>query len=184
MTEKDDQIMADIVLIEPTLDFEEGIGSFRQEIIDSADKDRFAGCGDLERSLAVMDWILTVQRMSAEETCPAHKVPSSTWIALREKDQEIVGIIELRHHIDHPILSTWGGHIGYSVRPRHRRLGYASEMLKQCLEHARKRGLTHVLVTCNEDNIASEKTILHNGGSFQNTIEVDGSRMKRYWIDL
>ena len=40
-----------------------------------------------------------------------------------------------------------------------------------------------MLVTCDADNIASEKTILANGGVFEKTIEVDGTVMKRYWID-
>ena len=40
-------------------------------------------------------------------------------------DNKIVGMIDLRHHINHPILSVWGGHIGYSVRPTERRKGYA-----------------------------------------------------------
>ena len=28
--------------------------------------------------------------------------------------------VPLYHHIDHPILSVWGGHIGYTVRPNER----------------------------------------------------------------
>ena len=36
-------------------------------------------------------------------------------LAIRLCDHKIVGIIDLRHHIDHPILSVWGGHIGYTV---------------------------------------------------------------------
>ncbi len=39
-------------------------------------------------------------------------------------DNRVVGAIDLRHHIDHPILGTWGGHCGYSVRPSERRKGY------------------------------------------------------------
>lgn len=31
-------------------------------------------------------------------------------------------------------------------------------------------------------NPASKKTILANGGVFEKTVEVDGSRIKRYWI--
>ena len=39
-----------------------------------------------------------------------------------------------------------------------------------------------LLVTCNINNQASEKTILANGGVFEKTIDVDGSQIKRYWI--
>lgn len=43
-------------------------------------------------------------------------------------------------------------------------------------------GIDKVLVTCDVNNLGSEKTFLANGGVYENTIEVDGSLMKRYWI--
>ena len=39
-----------------------------------------------------------------------------------------------------------------------------------------------LLITCDVRNEASEKTILANGGVYEKTIDVDGSKMKRYWI--
>lgn len=41
-----------------------------------------------------------------------------------------------------------------------------------------------MLVICDDENKASEKTILANGGVFEKTIEVDGVIMKRYWITV
>ena len=40
--------MSDIKIIEPTMEYAEDIWKFRQEIIDSDDHDKFAGCGNLE----------------------------------------------------------------------------------------------------------------------------------------
>ena len=40
-----------------------------------------------------------------------------------------------------------------------------------------------MLVTCDETNPASENVILANGGVFEKTIDVDGCKMKRFWID-
>lgn len=40
------------------------------------------------------------------------------------------------------------------------------------------------MVTCNRENVASEKTILANGGVFEKEVEVDGEYIKRYWITL
>lgn len=50
--------------------------------------------------------------------------------------------------------------------------------------NARKLGIKKVLITCNDDNTASEKTILANGGVFENTITVNNKVMKRYWITV
>jgi predicted acetyltransferase len=57
-------------------------------------------------------------------------------------------------------------------------------MLRLNLLKAKELGITRFLVTCNVDNTASEKTILANGGIFEKMIDVDGSQMKRYWIEI
>ena len=99
-------------------------------------------------------------------------------------DNKIIGIIDLRHHINHPILGTWGGHCGYSVRPSERGKGYAKEMLRLNAHNAQKLGIPKLLITCDVKNIAGEKTIPANGGVFEKTIDVDGCIMKRCWISL
>ena len=176
--------MPDIKLIEPTLEYAEDIWKFRQEIIDSDDKDKFAGCGNLEDCSSAEEWINTVKIWSNHETCPEDRVPSNVYIAVRISDNRIVGIIDLRHHINNPVLSAWGGHIGYYVRPGERQRGYASEMLKQNLLNCRNLGINKVLISCDADNYASEKTIVANGGIFEKEIEVDGEIIKRFWITL
>ncbi|MGM9972937.1 MAG: GNAT family N-acetyltransferase, partial [Clostridiaceae bacterium] len=110
------------------------------------------------------------------------KVPSNVYIAVRLSDNKIVGIIDFRHHIDHPVLSIWGGHIGYSVRPDERGKGYGKEMLRQTLQSCKNHGLNKVMITCDSTNVASEKTILTNGGVFEKEISVDDIMMKRYWV--
>ena len=82
------------------------------------------------------------------------------------------------------IRHTWGGHCGYSVRPSERGKGYAKEMLRLNILNAAKLGIGRMLVICDDENKASEKTILANGGVFEKTIEVDGVIMKRYWITV
>lgn len=171
-------------LIEPTIEYEKDIWDFRQEILDSDDKDKFAGCGTLERCTSASEWIENCKSRSNKDTCPSDKVPSNVFIAVRISDNRIVGIIDLRHHIDHPILSTWGGHIGYYVRPTERRKGYGKEMLRLNLLNAQKLGIKKVLITCNKDNCASEKTIVANGGVFESLITVEDEIMKRYWITV
>ncbi|MCQ2517587.1 MAG: hypothetical protein MJ119_02395 [Lachnospiraceae bacterium] len=55
-------------------------------------------------------------------------------------------------------------------------------MLKLNLEKARERGIDKFLVTCSEENKASEHVILKNGGIFEKNMDVDGIIIKRYWI--
>lgn len=49
--------MEKIKLIEPTIEYEKDIWNFRQEILDSNDNDKFAGCGTLERCTSASEWV-------------------------------------------------------------------------------------------------------------------------------
>lgn len=137
------------------------------------------------------------------ETCDKSKrgidlapgfVPDSTFFAF--VGNEVVGRSNLRHELnDH--LAQVGGHIGYGVLPKFRRLGYATEILKQTLAFARQLGLSKALVTCDDDNIGSLRAIERCGGVLENKIEVNSPQhptgtaktevktvKRRYWIQL
>lgn len=94
--------------------------------------------------------------------------------------EEMVGFLAVRHSIDTERLRTRGGHIGYSIRPSHRRAGHATRALGLALDRARALGLDRVLVTCDDDNVGSARTIEKHGGVLQDLL--DGVR--RYWITL
>ena len=178
--------MDTIKLIEPAPEYAGDIWAFRAEIQekDADDENRFAGCMSLDTSSSAEEWIRICRLRKSEETCreSGTEVPSDMYLAIRQSDKRIVGAIDLRHHIDHPILGTWGGHCGYSVRPSERGKGYAKEMLRLNIQNARALGIERMLVTCDADNTASEKSIIDNGGEFESIIDVDGTEMKRYWI--
>ena len=174
-------------LTEPNMHYAGQIWDFRKEVLeaDADNEDRFAGCMSLEESSSAEEWIRISELRKDPATCKETgvEVPSHMFLAVRESDDRVVGVIDLRHHIDHPILGTWGGHCGYSVRPSERGKGYAAEMLRLNIQKAKALGIERMLVTCDEGNSASEKTILRNGGAFEKTIEVDGTTMKRFWIN-
>ena len=109
-------------------------------------------------------------------------VPSSIYWGTA--DGIVVGRIALRHRLT-PDLEEFGGHIGYEVRPSSRRRGFATRMLRQLLATPKAREIGRLLLTCAPDNVASNKTILANGGVLTRTAFVE--RWKRqtnyYWID-
>lgn len=183
-SEDGERNMEEIKLIEPTLAYADDIMMFRSELFEANDASSFAGCGNLRQCSSAEEWINSIYKMGSIETCPEGYVPSSTYLAVRTSDNRIIGVIDLRHHINHPVLGLWGGHIGYIVRPKERNKGYAREMLRQSLKNCKARGIDKVLVTCNHDNHASERTIIANGGVFENEVFVDGKYIKRYWITL
>ena len=107
---------------------------------------------------------------------------ATQYLALDE-NEHLVGMTNLRHRLNDYLL-TYGGHIGYSVRPSERQNGYATRMLQLTLEHAREKGIEKVLVCCDRYNVASAKTIRANGGVLEDERfdSADGTLTQRYWI--
>ena len=183
-TDKYTFFMYTIKLVRPSPDFSGQIMQYLLDFLEHDPSECMGGCGNLRRCATAAEWLSDVERLSSPETCPEGYVVSDTYLAVREPDNRLVGMIDLRHSIDTAALSEWAGHIGYSVRPADRRRGYAKEMLRLNLEHCRELGIDRVLICCDEGNIASERTILANGGVFERTTEANGKTIKRFWIQL
>jgi predicted acetyltransferase len=105
------------------------------------------------------------------------RVPSDYWWIA--EGEEVVGFLAIRHRLDDWLLAE-GGHIGYSIRPSRRRQGHASRALGLALERSRELGIERALVTCDDDNLASARTIESQGGVLEDVRK--GKR--RYWITL
>jgi predicted acetyltransferase len=114
---------------------------------------------------------------------PNGHVPSTSFFGFVAG--EVVGRLMLRHSLN-DFLRRVGGHIGYVVVPEHRGRGHATEMLWQGLGIARSMGLKAVLVTCDDDNVASRRAIEKCGGVYEDSYsgpEVPLGK-RRYWITL
>lgn len=127
-------------------------------------------------------WLDTVARDRAGTDLPPGRVPATMLFAVVGDD--IVGRVHLRHELTDALLEE-GGHIGYGVRPGFRRRGFATQMLRQGLEVALGLGIKRALVTCDDDNPGSVRTIERCGGQLEDTrTREDGTLTRRYWIGL
>ena len=125
-----------------------------------------------------------LQRVS-NSVCGHNLLPErvqSTFL-VAEVDGVIVGRSSIRHELNDWLLQ-FGGHIGYAVRPGFRNRGYATEILRQSLQIAHGLGITKVLMTCDDDNVASQKVIEKHGGVLEDKILHDEVLLRRYWIQI
>ena len=113
---------------------------------------------------------------------PETFVPNSTFY-LTDNTNRILGVVNIRHRLTDKLLIE-GGHIGYGIRPSERRKGYATKILELALVEAKKLGIERALVTCDKENTGSAKTILRNGGIFDQENLYEGRIIQRYWIDI
>ena len=173
--------MEKIILVKPDLSYVDEIIKYKEESL--AESPLINGSAGLNRFSSIEDWLEELKKRSCEDTVPKGLVPSSTYLAVREKDNYIVGMIDIRHYLNE-YLTQAGGHIGYGVRKTERNKGYAKQMLKLALEKCKELKIKKVLITCDEDNIASEKVILSANAKLEDIRNVDGENKKRFWIDL
>jgi Cof subfamily protein (haloacid dehalogenase superfamily) len=178
--------MEDLILVKPNEEYIDEIRAYRQAFIDI--NDHLHGVGSLRRFENPQDWIDDCRLLEHAETVPNPEyVEAEEFMLVRRYDDEhrILGTINFRHYLNEH-LAEYGGHIGYSIRPTERRKGYATQMLRLCLDRCRAFGLAKVLITCSVDNEGSKRTILSCGGVFERNTgaDEDGEILERYWIDL
>jgi len=170
----------EIKLVKPSQTYAEQIWEYRTEFLEQGDS--LDGCAGLEKVNDVNEWLVNIKKNSREETVAEGLVPASTFLAVRKADNQVVGMIDIRHRLN-DFLLKFGGHIGYSVRPNERQKGYAKEMVRQALQECcNTLKMPKVLITCDKVNIASAKTILANNGILENEVQENDRVTQRYWI--
>ena len=146
--------MDKIILVRPDLSYADEIIKYKEESL--AESPIINGSAGLDRFSSIEIWFEELKKRSCEDTVPKGLVPSSTYLAVREKDNYIVGMIDIRHYLNE-YLTQVGGNIGYGVRKTERNKGYAKQMLKLALEKCKELKIKKVLITCDEDNMPVRK---------------------------
>lgn len=173
----------ELILTIPDENMLAAVAGYRQEMLDAGSD--MAGCNGLRSTPDPKAWLQKTRMLENPETVPVGRARGTQFMGM--VNGKLVGMIQVRYEIEkNEYLWKFGGHIGYSVRPSQRRKGYATQMLRKCLEVCRESGMEKVLITCDVDNTASRRTILANGGVYECTVHEpeEGETLERYWIIL
>lgn len=171
----------DIILVRPTIELREKALAYREEHFQQGE---MIICGSelFDKTESYEEWLTLVTRNADPKTVSENWVVTDTFFAVRESDDRIIGMIDLRHTLNEFLKDL--GNCGYSVRPSERRKGYATEMLCKLIETARAAGMKEIQISVEKTNTASRKVIQKNGGVYERSFTFEGETADLYKIVL
>ena len=155
-------------LVFPTIEYKDKAIDYINEFYEYGSE--INGSGSLDSFLkesTYEKWIENVLSRVDIDNIQSPDVPALTYFCVREVDDRIVGMVNIRLALN-DFLRTEGGNVGYSVRPTERRQGYATEILSEAVTICNKIGINNVLVSCEKGNVASSGVIKKCGGFLKN----------------
>jgi len=171
-------------LIVPTKEYEKKAVEYIDEFINNnSDINGDGGLALYIKNKSYIEWLSYLEDNKIKEKVEPNNVPRTTYFFIREEDDKIIGMVNIRHYLNDEYFEHIG-HIGYSIRPTERRKGYNKINLFLALEKCDELDLDKVLLAANDDNIGSIKTILSLSGVLENSIidPIEKVPMGRYWI--
>lgn len=174
-----------IKLIKPTKEYEQQMIEYKKEHFENGEKTLHA-CSKWDKIDNYDEWLELLKNNSKKETVQDNYAVTTQFFGVRERDNKIVGMINIRHELANDFLRNYGGHIGYGVRPTERKKGYVTQMLAQALEYCKKElKLEKVMLGCYKENEPSRKTILKAGGVLEKELKTEEGKIAQvYWIKL
>lgn len=121
------------------------------------------GAGGLQRFLDNYEGWLEKLEEDYKREPNEEKVPARTYFLVRSNDNKIIGMINIRLALNER-LKKYGGHIGYSIRPKERGKGYNKINLYLGLKICKEYGIEKVFMDADKENLASWKTMEALGG--------------------
>ena len=145
------------------------------------------GVGGLDRYVKANDYEGWLEKIEKDKTIIPNedKVPANTYFLVRESDNKIIGMINIRLTLNEKLKNS-GGHIGYSIRPTERQKGYNKINLYLGLKDLQEHGVKEAMLSCNKDNLGSARTMLALGAKLQREFysEEYGKEEQVYLIDV
>ena len=130
-------------------------------------KSNINGSGKLDDYLenrSYEEWLEFLEILKNREGAAKYNfVPGRTYFLVRESDNRIVGMINIRLELN-DFLKKYGGHIGYGIRPSERKKGYNKINLYLGLKVCDEYGIDVALLDADLDNPGSWKTMEALGG--------------------
>lgn len=174
--------MSRLMLVEPNMEYMEDAINYINECIES--DGHCNGVGGLNRYLENYEGWLEYLEYSRNYVADEVRVPSLEYYLVRESDNRIVGMINIRLSLNER-LENLGGHIGYSIRPSERRQGYNRINLYLALLVCQEYGLDRVVLDCNRDNLGSSRSMMALGGRLiREWYDNDEGECQRYEINI
>jgi predicted acetyltransferase len=137
---------------------------------------------EVETETGFSAWIGRLAAEANTAVPPADgRVHADYWWIIEE--QAYLGCIALRHGLNDFLLRA-GGHVGYGLRPSARGRGLAAWAVYKIIPRAQDLGLDRLLVTCEDSNVASARTIENVGGVLEDVRQTELGMTRRYWITL
>ncbi len=174
--------MEDLIFEFPSKEKKAIVLEFMKEFKDN--NSAMDGTSDLDKAESYESWIEQINNEHAEINITEGRVPSTTYLVIRKKDNKLIGMINLRHRLNDFLKKTYWGHIGFCVRPNERRRGYATRMLQMSLEELKKMGISSAILGCHEDNVGSMNAVLRNNGEKIGESEDAGKKILGFEIKL
>lgn len=146
---------------------------------------RINGSGKLDDYLDDYEgWLKHLKWQSSVKPDEEH-VPALTYFLVRESDNKIVGMLNIRLTLNNKLKNS-GGHIGYGIRPTERKKGYNKINLYLGLKECRKHGITEAELWYNRSNIGSSSTMKALGGVLSKSVynEEKNIYIDKYVIDV
>ena len=151
-------------LVFPSLKYKDKAIEYINEFYEYGSK--INGSGGLDRCLKESTyeaWLEKTLKYIDIANVPKSKSPAITYFYVREEDDRIIGMVNIRLALN-DFMRREGGHVGYSIRPTERRKHYGTALLDMTLKVYDTMGIRDVLVSCDKENIASAGVIKNCGG--------------------